>query len=817
MKKINLIAFVAISFLSVSGLSFLVSDAGLSGEAEREFEPGYAEQWFREKKNEQGIIPTGLYSQWLAADQRAALRRNNNNPIDTVRELGPLNTTGGRTRAILIDWSNPAHVLAGSVSGGLWESNDRGANWSPVNEQELNLGITGITQSPFDASVIYYCTGEGRANSADVPGEGIFKSTDGGKTFTQLASTKTNTYMATCWAIEHSRTDTNMLFVGTHSGGLYRSLNGGTTWENVAAGQITDIICLPSGRVLYTLVGGGVYYSDSKGAKSTFTKATFPSPPAAGFSRVEFDFCRKYPSVLFAMCEGKGFSDPMQALYKSSDGGKTWVKKTTPSVGSGYQTYCVMLSVHPADSNKLVAGGVNTAYSSNGAGSWSSFANGHADQHTVAYFPDNANQFLLGSDGGVNQHSWGTSAVSGTYINRNNGYRVTQFYAGNFGPNGALCISGAQDNGSHRGNYSRVISVRGADGAYGHISQQDENLAYSSTQNEGIAMTTNFLSPSVSWNNISNSAFTGKVDFINAYQINYADGYQLYYRTGQGLWRTTDGGGSWTQITKTISGIKGIGVSEHENPTVYFGGSNSLFYRINNAASAAAGSEKSLNLSVPSNASASLINGIYVAPRTRDKLFVALSNYSSKPRAWRVDKADTDTPVWSNISGDLPANLPVNYLVCDPVMQDSMYFAATDFGLYYTTNGGKNWFKDTRIPNVAVHEVKIRGDRKLFVFTHGRGIFYLSLKPLFNVSVPKVQKTLAVKLWPNPATDEVRIEIPEGRPAQYTVIAASGAEVLSGKAENGVPVAVSSLAAGTYFMKVQSGSVVAVKKFVVRR
>jgi hypothetical protein len=134
------------------------------------------------------------------------------------------------------------------------------------------------------------------------------------------------------------------------------------------------------------------------------------------------------------------------------------------------------------------------------------------------------------------------------------------------------------------------------------------------------------------------------------------------------------------------------------------------------------------------------------------------SNINSKGRVWKVSNLDSTKPIWTNISGNLPTSLPVNFVAVDPNDPENVIFAATDFGLYYTVDGGKNWEKEMSIPNVAVFEVKIRlSDRTLFAFTHGRGMWYLKLKVRDVSSVDNKSKAV-INAYPNPAKDLVRIK-----------------------------------------------------------
>lgn len=783
--------------------------------------PGYYEQWLREKSPVSGEFPHWSHNFWNKWDKNRLHSRANHTLIDTVYQLGPKDI-GGRTRSIWIDPKNENNILAAAISGGMWRSEDMGNTWLPLNDQESSLMASAITSDPFDPNLVYYGTGEGRANSADVDGNGVFKSSDGGKTFRQLASTVGLKGFETIWDMEHSKTKSNMVYVGTQTNGLWRTKNGGDTWEQVFNGgnsEVNDILTLPNGRVLISMQSNLVYASDSNGDPGTFSPVSFPNFPNAGqYRRIQMASCAAHPQVVYALIESFGFSDSALAFYKSRDYGKNWEKMPRPSgIGASYQGYCIMLGVHPTDSSKIIAGGVTIAQSDDGGKSWHRKKTGHSDHHAYVHFPTSTTDFLIGTDGGVFRYNWTDTPF---VANLNNGYYVTQFYAGNFGPFGAVSIGGTQDNGSHVA--TGILTSKkffGSDGGYAHIGLQDGTVAYLSTQNSGIRRIRNF-NPAVPPPNNQIAKINApefdqdKVDFINAYAINPADQEQLYYRTNRFLYRSTNGGDNWNKISNIHLGMKAIGVSSEVNPIVYFGGSSAQLYKIENAANAAQGAEIVYNTSVPLAITEDFLNAISVNPKDKYTIYLAFSNYSNNPRIWRATGMNGNNPVFTNISGDLPPGLPVNFIVTDPNYPDKNYFAATDFGLYCSADSGKTWSKETRIPNVAIHELKLRADGILFLYTHGRGLWAVQLKgasALFH-SGPDIQ------MYPNPADDILTVSLstfPEN--AQVTIYNAIGEKVLDKVyASLKTSLDISQLRSGYYFVVITTNNSKVTKKLLVR-
>lgn len=807
-------------------LSVFAGAKGIESYREHDSEkehPGYFEQWFNEKKGPDGTIPSWRYARWADWDKSQMNRRSNEKIFDTIFPLGPANV-GGRTRSIWIDPRNDNFILAAAISGGVWRSENGGTSWKPLNEHQESLIASCFTHNPKNPDIVYYGTGESRANSADVNGGGVFKSTDGGKTFSRIPSTVGRAGFDAIWDIEHLPDDSNTLFVGTHGQGLHRSTDGGNTWERLTTGGnnlANDILALPGGRVLVSMQSNQVYASDSAGKSGTFRLVSFPTFPASGtYGRIQMANCRNFPNVVYAVFEGIGFNDPPVRFYKSSNGGRTWIQRTAPSqFGPSYQTYCLMLGVSATDSNVVVGGGVNIAQSNNGGTSWTNKTQSHADYHYMIPFYKNNTDFLVGNDGGVYRYKYGSSSVN---ADLNNGYYTTQFYAGAFGPTGNVSIGGTQDNGTHVAtNRLNTRKFYGADGAYAHIGLQDGTVAYLSTQNEGIRRIDNFnpnVPPSFT-TGIAASAFSSEgVNFINAYTMAPGDQNTLVYRTNQGVHLTKDGGASWTRLnTINRSSIKALAISNESNPVLYFGGGAAQLYRMDTLYTAAKGSEVSYNASVPFQVTDDFLNSIIIHPKDRYTIYVSFSNINNQPRVWRVTGMNTASPKWTSVSGNLPPSLPVNMVAMDPAFPDKNLFAATDFGFYYSTDSGKTWTKEMKVPNVAVHEVKVREDRTVFLYTHGRGLWAMKLSTPSSTAMPAVFS--GIRLYPNPAADQIRLQFEQDLKAyNWTIYNQGGQAVLSGNresAERGI--GVTKLAPGTYFIRIQAGERRYTSKFLIQR
>lgn len=821
MKKSSIFfAFFVLQLLASSTISAqnspLVDDEDEKREAKHPASPGYFKQWFEKHKNAEGIIPDGQHLKWYERDlaKFALPQPETESAITGVEQLAPTSPQGGRTRGLLIDQRNENVIFAGSVSGGLWRSNNAGTTWTAINDAAATLSVTAICQNPRKPTEIYYGTGEVRGSYGNIGGAGIYKSTDGGLTFSVLPSTiGTSTAgidMRFCNYIAHSQTQDSTVFVGTPSG-LYRTVNGGSTWEKVLVGSNSGILCFADGRVLASVQAGGIYMSPT-GSSGSFTKINEPTFPTNGTARILLANCKAFPSVVYAFFTYSGSTaatarqEGNNGLFKSSDFGLTWTKRSdslstifNARVGPTQQFYNQLLGVHPTDTNRVVIGATVVKRSVDGGRTFADFPFGHVDVHTFANVGTGDN-FLIASDGGVWRVPWfGTSAQ-----NLGAGYTTFQFYAGNYNATGKIAVGGLQDNGTWQHVNGSLKNVYGSDGGYAHISQQDPDLGYFSTQEGNTFRSTVFTTGGASFEITPREALAEGVDFINQFEMNYADGKQLYYRSAKGLWRSTNSGTSWLRInpsSNNLSGIQAIGVERKINPAVYIGGAQ-CFYRFDSAATIDPNTTfyVSLRTSVPAEVRADAWGTISFHPSVSSTLLVGLTTMSPNPRAWRVNKANTTAPEWVNISGDLPANLSVYQIQAHPDKPDSVFFAATAFGLYCTVNGGKNWTKETRVPNVIISEMKLRAsDRTLFLFTHGRGMFYLTLKD-YLTPTKEIAEKADIKIYPNPTTDVLNIssKIPLSMVQVFDI---KGREIITEKTSlTTIPVGV--LPTGVYFVRV---------------
>jgi hypothetical protein len=397
----------------------------------------------------------------------------------------------------------------------------------------------------------------------------------------------------------------------------------------------------------------------------------------------------------------------------------------------------------------------------------------------------------------------------------NFGLNITQFYTGYYPPEGSNEIfGGTQDNGTRYSPAGQSIFARyyGGDGSFCAIGQGDEDVKYFSWQElnlyrsidgEGEVKISNPLRNALDGNN--------GTYFIHPFEINKKDASQIYVPSIRGFYRSTNYGTSWVDMTGDLIGDQyAVGLTNEENPTAYIGGNASRLYRIDNVATAAAGQQVDLWSTTYPLFLGGLINCIEVDPNDKTVIYCAMNNVSTRARIWKVTSADTDNPVMIDISGNLPEALPVNWVEVDPTDSRSI-FIGTDYGLYSSLNGGESWQKEYRIPNVPIDQIRLRdSDRKLFIYTHGRGIWSADLIDEAIASTSNL-KSKKVTLYPNPSSDFIQIKGVQNL-NEVKVYAMNGQQVLTSTSSR---TDISKLPSGNYFVEIIGDGSTVVEKLLV--
>ena len=744
--------------------------------------PAWAAEYHELKTSEGFEKPIG-FENYMRSIQLNNFSARQISLFNGVKELGPSNI-GGRTRAFTFDRNVEDRYLAGSISGGLWESLDAGESWNPMDIFDQNINITSIEQSPLDPDIFYYSTGEVTGNSAGINGVGLFKSTDGGHEFEILENTEF-IYPRT-WRVECSKTDTQSIYLA-HRGGLDASRDGGDNWEALIFSQVTDVETLPNGAVFAGVHSRGLMFSPT-GEPGSFSFIGTDSLPQNGFNRIELAIAPSDTNTIYIAYEDQS-DRRLLDIYKSENGGLNWSLLPHPQEEGGisfnFTWYCLALEVHPTKPNTIMIGSVGAGYSTDGGQSWSVLSQfGHVDRHLFAFDPFDEDRFIIGSDGGMVEGFSGVEPFE-FVASLNNGYNVTQYYTGDNHPTKDITLGGTQDNGTHINNTEDQVFDRvfGGDGSFNSFNPKNPDTAYVSFQRGNMFRTYGFSNQFRQWDYIMDDLDfdeDGSIDdgtyFINPFYVDQDQSEKLYFPTRDRMWTSDDNGDTWYHLTDPIDNLYVIRTRvTSDTTTVGYIFGTGIMLRINNLLDHGAGEEISLSTSLMNAIGNAFIKDFEIHPQSPDTLYVAISSFYTQPRVWMVTNALSDSPMWESISGDLPTGLPVNGIAISHDDTDKIIIG-TDYGVYTSDNGGENWVLETAIPNVPIFEVKLRhSDNKLFIYTHGRGIWTADILLATATNNIANNNKPALKIWPNPASNQINYKVDKAfKAATATVLSMDG-------------------------------------------
>ncbi len=689
----------------------------------------------------------------------------------TWTSVGPTNI-GGRITAVLIHPTDPDILYAAAASGGVWKSTDFGLTWANVFNESFSSGALAF--DPADPSTIYVGTGESNPSSVDTyPGNGIWRSTDAGATWTNLGLEETGhiakiavnplnpstIYVAAFGLYRSKNTDK----------GVYKSTDAGGSWTQILQVDDTtgasDILIDPSDtarvlaatftyyRTLPTVSrsgpGSGLYMTTNGGALWIQVTGGFPfNDPDIG--SISIDWSKSDNAVVYASVAGGGGYN-WDGVYKSFDHGFNWSKVYDNSGGfsEGQVWYNNILRIHPDDPNRLWVGMTSMYKSFDGATFGHAGIGGsyHVDHHVIEYAPSDTAKMVFGNDGGVF-----TSTNGGlTWVKCPN-LPVTQFYAGTIAPqNEYHLLGGAQDNSTSRTHTSVPDDwgiIAGGDGFNCLVDPTDSNYIYAEYQNAGLLYSTN---GGASFSNGTTGInFAEPVNWQTPIAMDLQHPKTLYTGTNA-VYRTTNNMQSWTKISPTLTyGLPGfystmstIDVSRTDSNVVYAGTGDGRVWVTTDGG----GGWTEIDSGLPLR----WVSRVTADPESANVAYVTLSGFREYDDQGHIYRTTDYGASWTDIGSGLP-DIPLNDVLVDPLYPNTLY-VASDLNVMRTTDLGATWteFGDD-LPGVTVHDIDIHaGSRTLAAFTHGRSVYTTSL-PVIGPGTVDVEVHARWNLISNPVT-----------------------------------------------------------------
>ncbi len=594
----------------------------------------------------------------------------------------------GRVAAIAVDPSDRNHILVGSAGGGVWESRNRGVSWTPRTDGMPTLTTGAIAFTPSNPRIVYVGTGEG--NFYWRLGAGVLRSTDGGATWSVLA---TNPFMGSgFYDLLVDPANANHLLSAT-TGGLHESTDGGLHWTQRRAGLCWDLSMHPSGGATAEVFAGcqdGLFRSTNSG--QTWTAVALPGAPAS-FNRMAVAHSRSNPNVVYVFAAGGATA----FLWRRTAAGGAFTAIAPPAgLSTGQAWYDWFLAVAPDTENRIYLGAID-AYRGELSGatwSWADISSKptgdsiHPDQHAIAFDPTDANMLYVGCDGGLFR-----SANRGVnWEPLNNGLVITEleYLAQDYGSSRFL-LAGTQDNGSIRYTGSSVWEhVNDGDGGDCSVNRANPNTVFCTRFNMGVFRSTT----KGGWGSFGWIGPSVPAGFQNLFYPPMESCNDTIAQAGSSAYISRDNGTNWTSVALPV----GCVASAMYMPTVgrvLVGCTNGQIFRID--WSGAAWSAATALTTPRANA---WVSDLFVNPGSLNRIWAT----STSTGGGRVFRSDDGGVNWIDRTAGLPA-LPINAVEVDPANANRIWVAA-DLGVFQSLDAGATWGAfSLGLPNVLIGDL----------------------------------------------------------------------------------------------------------------
>ena len=767
---------------------------------------------------------------------------------------GPTNI-GGRISDIEMSPTSFDTIYAGVASGGVFKSADGGISWFPIFDETYTMSIGDLVVDPINPNIIYVGTGEvnGGGGSVTYGGNGVYKSTDAGTTWNHLGLEATE-YIS---RIIVDPINPQRIFLGAmgklfgknSERGLYRSTDGGVTWENKlfisdSTGCI-DIAMNPSDpNIVYAAMwerirrpdrrsyGGltcGLYRSTDGGETWTELLNGLPNN-SPNMGRIGISICESSPNIIYAIyADNIGY---FAGVYKSTNNGDSWTRTNDGALSSLFSSYGWWfgnIRVDPSNPNNVFVMGLDVYKTSNGGSSWFySSGSMHVDQHGMYIHPANQNFIVAGNDGGVYKSS--NAGSSWSFITD---MPITQFYAIDIDyqfPN--RCYGGTQDNGTNRtltGNLNDWHQIYGGDGFVVLVDPSNNNFVYAEYQYGGFVRSTNGGNNfTYGLNGVSTS---DRFNWCTPYIIDPSNPATLYLGTHR-LYKSTNRAVSWTPISLDLTNgppggnqvygtITTIAAAPSNPNVIYIGTDDGNVWVTLDGGS----TWTKISTSLPVR----WVTRVAVDPDDAMTAYVTLSGYRYDeylPHVFRTTDAGIN---WLDISSNLP-DAPVNDIIVDPDSAGVLY-VGTDVGVFVSDSLGNNWnYLGEGLPNAPITDLILHNPtRTLIAETYGRSMYSINLTPVTDIKNENgsLKDFVLYQNYPNPFNPSTTLSFVISHQSfvslkVYDILGNEIATLVNEEKQPGTyevefstESSIKHLSSGTYFYRLKAGNFIETKKMIL--
>jgi len=690
------------------------------------------------------------------------------------QNIGP--DRGGRSTAVAGSAARPFEYYYGATGGGLWKTTDGGQTWKPVTDGQLKSSSVGAVQvCHADPDVVYLGMGETQLRGNIMQGDGVYKSTDGGRTWRHLG-------LAASQAIARIRihpTDCNTVWVaalGVHSAasaerGIYKSTNGGETWRRVLfrderSGAVDLSVDPGNPAVMYAALweawrkswgmssggpGSGLFKSTDFGETWTEISQSPGLPRHGVLGRIGVAVSPAAPSRVWAIVEHDS-----GGVFRSDDAGATWTRVNDERRLRQRAFYFTRIYADPKNPDVVYAVNIGFHRSEDGGKTYRLLSSPHVDNHDLWIAPDNPQRMINANDGGANV------SVNGGETWTKQHYPTAQFYRVITTHHKPYFVCGAQQDGSTVCVSSRGRSPEGGwpdriffpvgGGESGYIANSAANPdVYYAGSMGGYLTRLDYAKDSRRAVNVwpvspvgrSSSEAEERFQWTFPIVFSHHDP-NLLYVSSQHVWKTTNGGESWQRIspdltrhdpttmgpaggpiTKDQSGVEtyatvfALAPSYHERDVIWAGSDDGLVHLTRD------GGRTWQNVTPPDAPPFTRINTIEASPSTPGKAYLAGIRYlvdnDRRPYVWKTENYGA---TWTKIVSGIAESDFVRSVREDPT-RPGLLFAGSESTVYVSWDDGARWQPLTlNLPNTQVSDVAVT-ENDLVISTHGRSFWVL--------------------------------------------------------------------------------------------
>jgi photosystem II stability/assembly factor-like uncharacterized protein len=687
------------------------------------------------------------------------------------RNIGPA-TMGGRIDDFAVLESNPAVYYVATATGGLWKTMNNGTTWEAQFTGEDVVSIGDVAIAPNDANQVWVGTGENNNRQSGSWGNGIYKSTDGGKSWKHMGLRESK-HVA---RVIVDPVDHDVVYVAAlgdlwgpnRERGVYKTTDGGVTWTPVLQVDVntgaTELVMDPSNnKVLYAATyqrrrtpwgfnggGPGSAIWKSTDAGKSWTKLTRGIPEGA-LGRIGLDIYRRNPNVLYARIEHR----TQTGLYRSDDAGTSWRMVSTMNPRPMYFS---QVRIDPNDDHRIYVLGVELHMSDDGGRTFVGNTVPHSDHHAMWINPANSNHVLTGCDGGIN-----VSYDRGEKWDFIDNLDIAQFYHASYDMDTPYRVyGGLQDNASWYGpsavradigigNFD-WLNIGSGDGFVTLADPTNSRILYSESQGGNMIRVDRV---SQERKNIKPQAARGEPPL----RWNWDTPMQLsphapntIYVAANRVFKSTDRGDTWQAIspdltarvdrdTIPIMGVLGRDITIARNDGVSAYGTLVSFVESSRKAGLfyTGADDGTVHVSRDNGANWTNLTARFpglprlapvarIAPSSHDErvVYAAFDNHAAGDNTPYVYASSDQGSTWRAITSGIPDGQAVRTITED-LKNPSVLYVGTEFGLFVSLNKGERWMRvKANLPTVPIAEITIHPrENDMILATHGRSIWIL--------------------------------------------------------------------------------------------